>query len=125
MRGYRSGLKSEAVIAAAQQLRGEMTPTEKAMWKVLRSRQLAHLKFRRQYPFDQFVLDFYCPSLKLAIELDGSQHETADGKVHDAARTAELQGWEIKVLRFSNRAVFQDKAAVLRRIEEEIKPDSN
>ena len=71
------------------------------------------MKFRRQYPFDKFILDFYAPSLRLAVELDGSQHESADGIAHDAERTAQLEGWGLRVLRFSNREVFENSDAVL------------
>jgi very-short-patch-repair endonuclease len=117
MRGYRAGEKSYAIIAAARRLRREATPEEKILWKALRSRRFAGLKFRRQYPFDAFVIDCYCPSRKLAIELDGSQHYTADGLAYDAERTAYLEGVGITVLRFANKQVHQELAAVLASIE--------
>jgi very-short-patch-repair endonuclease len=122
LRGYRSGVKSDSIVSAAKQMRREPTPAEKAMWKLLRSRQFGGLKFRRQYPYNSFILDLYCPAHRLAIELDGSQHVTPDGRAQDAERTAQLQGAGIRVLRFSNRDVLYNSQVVLHRLEETIKP---
>jgi very-short-patch-repair endonuclease len=59
-------------------------------------------KFRRQHPVDPYVLDFYCADLRLSIELDGRQHNTAEGKQHDKARDAFLRSLGIETLRFTN-----------------------
>ena len=121
MRGYRSEFKSDAVVTAAKKMRHEPTPAEKAMWRLLRSRQFVDLKFRRQYPFDQFILDFYCPKLRLAFELDGAQHETLDGMAHDDAHGT-TRGMGFEVLRFSNRDVLQNKAVLLLRLKDAVRP---
>ena len=63
-----------------RQLRKDQTYCEKIVWHYLRDRRLSGLKFRRQHSIDQFVIDFYCPELKLAIELDGSIHDEPDKK---------------------------------------------
>lgn len=72
-----------AIEEAARQLRKQPTPAEEQLWQALRSRKLHGLRFRRQHPVGQFILDFFCPDYKLAIKLDGSVH---DGQVdYDAA----------------------------------------
>ncbi|MFM2058722.1 MAG: hypothetical protein RLY71_3107, partial [Pseudomonadota bacterium] len=63
-----------ALLLAARHLRREMTDVERLLWRCLRSRQMGGFKFRKQHPLQRFVLDFYCASARLAIELDGSQH---------------------------------------------------
>ena len=67
-------------------LRKEQTYTEKIFWMQLRNRQILGYKFRRQYSIDHFVIDFYCPELKLAVELDGDVHNIPEQKEYDKAR---------------------------------------
>jgi len=71
----------------ARQLRVNQTDCEHLLWQKLRSRQIANLKFRRQFPCPPYVLDFYCAELKLAIELDGGQHYETPKVIHDQRRT--------------------------------------
>ncbi|MBI1252066.1 MAG: DUF559 domain-containing protein [Alphaproteobacteria bacterium] len=90
--------------ARARSLRRSMTAPEVSLWQYLRREGLG-VPFRKQHPFGAYVLDFYCAPLKLAIELDGSQHiERAD---HDARRTAFLNEHGVEVLRFWNNDVMQ------------------
>ena len=90
----------------AQQLRKNMTKEEKELWyKYLRDYPL---QFRRQVTVGNYILDFYCAAAKLAIELDGSQHFSEEGKIHDAARTAYLKSIGIKVLRYPNNIVMKN-----------------
>ena len=100
----------------ARQLRREMTDAEQFLWRHLRMRQLHGLKFRRQHPCGHFILDFACVELKLAIELDGSQH--AEHHEYDAKRSDFLisQGW--LVLRFWNNAVFENIQGVLEKVSD-------
>ena len=86
------------------------------MWSSLRDRQLSGVKFRRQFAVQPYVLDFYAPRHRLAIELDGSQHLTADGLSSDAQRTAFLESFGIRVVRFTNVEVLQELPGVLARI---------
>ena len=100
---------------AARALRRRMTPAERYLWEAIRERRLAGLKFRRQYQVGPYVLDFYCPECKLAIELDGDIHDEL--REYDADRTAHLQEYGYQVLRFRNEDVLRNRAAVLERIE--------
>ncbi len=100
----------------ARQLRVNQTDCERLLWQKLRGRQIANLKFRRQFPCPPYTLDFYCIELKLAIELDGGQHYEAATRVHDQRRTLYLQQHGIEVLRFSNLEVIEQMSDVLEQI---------
>ncbi|MBB3102061.1 endonuclease domain-containing protein [Azomonas macrocytogenes] len=100
----------------ARHLRHNLTDCEQILWHHLRNRRLAGRKFRRQHPCPPYVLDFYCPELKLAIELDGGQHYTRAGQRHDTHRDAALQKAAIRVLRFGNHEVLNNLEAVLETI---------
>jgi very-short-patch-repair endonuclease len=96
--------------ARARQLRRDCTHVEMRLWQKLRNKQLG-VDFRRQHPAGPFILDFYCPLLRLAIELDGGQHAVA------AHRDHKRDGWlaerGVTVLRFWNSDVTQDLSGVL------------
>jgi very-short-patch-repair endonuclease len=104
------------LVQFSRQLRAQQTDCEHLLWQRLRSRQIANLKFRRQFPCPPYVLDFYCAELKLAIELDGSQHYESSGLIHDQRRTLYLYQQGIEVVRFSNLEVLQYMDAVLEQI---------
>ena len=93
-------------------LRQTETPTETLPWKRLRNRR-AGLKFRRQYSVGVYILDFYCPSCRLAIELDGESHVSKEAQEYDAERTEFLSMLDIRVLRFTNSTVYQQIDAVV------------
>ena len=76
------------------------------MWNILKHRQVGGLKFRRQHSIGPYVADFYCPELKLALELDGYYHQTLEGKEHDLKRDQYFYNLGIITLRFENRFVF-------------------
>ena len=84
----------------AQELRKNMTRQERHLWYDFLSTY--PIIFGRQVTVDRYILDFYCASKKIAIELDGSQHYSAEGMTYDTDRTAVLQRYGIQVLRFSN-----------------------
>ncbi|MFJ7795756.1 endonuclease domain-containing protein [Pseudomonas sp. NPDC096950] len=100
----------------ARHLHTNQTDCELLLWQKLRARQIANLKFRRQFPCPPYVLDFYCAALKLAIELDGGQHYEMAGRIHDQRRTLYLQQCGIEVLRFSNLEVIEQMSDVLEQI---------
>ncbi len=100
------------LLAFARELRNHQTDAEDALWYMLRDRRMAGTKFRRQHPVEPYVLDFYCHELKLAIELDGGQHNHE----YDERRSAFLARKGIRVLRFWNNDVFQQTEAVLEAI---------
>ena len=94
-------------MAQRKYLRSHGTPAEGAMWRILRNRQVHGLRFRRQYSVGPYILDFYCPELRLDIELDGNQHYQQNGAEHDATRTRYLQHEHgIEVWRYENSQVF-------------------
>ena len=74
----------------------------------MRNRQLEGIKFRRQFPIDAYILDFYSPEYKVAIEADGGQHYEHKSIEHDAIRTDALSAKGIIILRFSNRDILQN-----------------
>ena len=100
----------------ARQLRRQATDAENLLWRLLRGRQIANAKFRRQYSFPPYILDFYCHELKLAVELDGGQHNEEVGRRRDARRDEYLAGHGIRVLRFWNNDVLRETEAVLEAI---------
>jgi very-short-patch-repair endonuclease len=102
---------STLVEEAAKQLRKSLTPSEKKLWQALRGGKLAGLKFRRQHPIGNFILDFYCPAYKLVIEVDGEIH--ANQADYDFNRTAQLETHGYRVLRFQNEAVINHLETVL------------
>ena len=96
-----------------------MTRAEEILWKQLRGSRFNGAKFRRQIPFDRYIADFYCHAAKLVVELDGKQHEWfAD---YDAGRTAVIENFGVRVLRFTNAEVCEDLDSVLSRIEAELR----
>jgi len=99
-------------------LRRDQTDAERKLWQILRHRQTGGLKFFRQYSVGNYILDFYCPAARLAVEIDGGQHLDSE---HDIKRTNDLRQENIIVLRFWNNDVLTNLAGVYERIEEIIK----
>ena len=108
-------------IDHARSLRATATEAERRMWNRLRNKQIAGLKFRRQHPVMGYILDFACEQIKLAIELDGGQHNEPDALEKDARRTELLgkAGW--RVLRFWNNEVLENIDGVFTIIFEAVK----
>ena len=104
------------LIDRARELRRALTPAERILWKRLRDRRFGQWKFRRQYECDLFVLDFYCPSRKLVVEVDGPVHADPDQAIQDDLRTERLAAHGYRVVRFTNEEVFDDLSTVLERI---------
>jgi very-short-patch-repair endonuclease len=100
-------------LARRRALRRECTDAEAALWAHLRAKRFAGFKFRRQHPCGPYILDFYCASGRLAIELDGGQHFDPVVRAYDERRTAFLHRHRITVLRFATDLVFREPAAVL------------
>jgi len=106
------------MVVRARQLRRVMTKPEVALWDVLRARPNG-IKFRRQHPIGLFVLDFYCPAVRIAIEVDGMAHDMGRNPERDERRDAWLSTQGIDVVRFAARDVLHNLdsvvAAILRR----------
>jgi very-short-patch-repair endonuclease len=96
---------------AAKHLRKQQTPAESYLWEALRNKKLYGLRFRRQHPVGNFIADFYCPSCKLVIEVDGETH--ANQADYDASRTQEMEAYGYQVIRFENQQIFNDLDSVL------------
>ena len=104
--------RTTAMTSRARRLRGNMSDAEYKLWQVLRRDQLRGLHFRRQHPIGPYTLDFYCPSIQLAVEVDGGQHAELK-KVHDERRTRWLTGNGVMVVRYWNNDVLSNLEGVL------------
>ena len=104
-------------LTERRSLRTNGTKEEAMMWKVLKNRQVSGVRFRRQFSVGAYILDFYCPELKLCIELDGAGHYNSEGLRNDYVRDKYLSELGIRVLRFENRAVLKMQPVMLAEIE--------
>ena len=105
-------------------LRKNATDAERKLWSILRSRQMAGLKFFRQYSAGPYILDFYCPERRLSIEVDGGQHADVYSQQHDAHRDRYLKELNIRVIRFWDNDVLQNIEGVGQKIKEEVERNS-
>jgi ATP-dependent helicase HrpA/adenine-specific DNA-methyltransferase len=101
-------------LASARRLRRNTTDVERKLWSRLRDGQLDGYKFHRQHPLGPYILDFFCESERLAVEIDGGQH--ADDKARDDLRTAWLVARGCRVIRFWNHDVLENIEGVLERL---------
>lgn len=102
-------------------LRKNLTDAELVLWEVLKDKKLCGRKFRRQHSIGYYIADFYCPSEKLIIELDGQHHFTPEGTAKDIERDNHLKMMNIKVLRFENKEVLNNLISVLKKIKSNFK----
>jgi len=93
-----------------RRLRNNMTDAEQRLWRYLRRKQMSDFKFRRQHPFGDYIIDFVCLEVMLAVEVDGGQHNAHQAE--DTARTAYLKRAGFRVLRFWNTEVMNEIDAV-------------
>ena len=110
------------IFKNSRRLRQEATKAENILWKMLRNKKFRKLKFRRQHPLKNYILDFYCHEKKLCIELDGSGHNEISQALYDAARTGELVDEGLTVLRFKNEMVIKNVEVVLQMIDTYLTP---
>jgi very-short-patch-repair endonuclease len=97
----------------AKDLRASATDCERKLWAILRGKQFAGLRFRRQHPLGPYIVDFYCSAAKLVIELDGGQHSTDENMAYDAARDGWLKSQGYRVLRFSNEDFLKHRDMIV------------
>lgn len=110
--------KNRKMLGRAIALRKNMTRHEKRLWyDFLR---FYPVKFYKQRIIDSYIVDFYCDSAKLAIEVDGSQHETEDGVKHDAIRTEQIEKYNVTVLRIPNIMIDRDFSLACYAIDETV-----
>ncbi len=105
-----------------RELRHNQTDAERAFWWKVRNRQFHGLKFFRQYSVGSYILDFYCPAIKVAVELDGGQHNQPEECDYDAVRSEYLNSCGVSVVRFWNHEVLQNMDSVLAGLEEIVAP---
>lgn len=113
MRAYRPDLQP-----LAREKRRALTEAELVLWQGLRCKQLHGVQFYRQRVIGSYIVDFYAPTLRLVVEVDGGQHLTAEGLLQDEKRTRYLESVGLMVVRFDNRQVLLETRAVLERIFE-------
>ena len=107
--------KDDAQLENARRLRREMTPHERKLWYLFLRKY--PVKIYKQRIIGRFIVDFYCASANLVIEVDGSQHYEPQGMVHDAERSQFLTALGLEVLRFSNRDIDRDFRGVCEQID--------
>jgi len=116
----RGGFQFAGLVEKARELRQQQTPAEEALWELLRNRQLADLKFRRQHQIGDCIVDFFCAEHGLVVELDGAAHETSKRQKHDEKRDKYLKLLGHVVLRFENKQVFLETESLLNTITESL-----
>jgi very-short-patch-repair endonuclease len=97
-------------------LRKGLTPAEAAFWRIVKNSRLDGKKFRRQHSIGRYILDFYCPSERLGIELDGDGHFSEQKQWYDSERKIFIKQFGILVIRFENKWVFEEPEWVLQRV---------
>jgi len=110
---------SPEIFERAKELRNNLTPSEFKLWGYLR-KNINGFKFRRQHPIDKFIADFYCHKAKLVIEIDGEIHNSSEQKEYDLGRTADIEYFGIKVIRFTNKEVQGNIEEVICKIVEHL-----
>jgi very-short-patch-repair endonuclease len=110
--------------ARRRALRRSMPTAEVILWSKLKNKQMQGKRFLRQYSVDQYVLDFYCPELKLAIEVDGDSHFVAGAQDYDRDRQEYIEEFGIRFLRFTNTDVIENIDGVCQVIFNKIEEDA-
>ena len=100
------------------ELRSQLTPAEASFWNIVKNAKLDGRKFRRQHSVRRYILDFYCPSERLGIELDGQVHFNEVAAEYDHERKLFLEHFRIKVIRFENKWVFEEPDLIVNHIRE-------
>jgi very-short-patch-repair endonuclease len=103
-------------------LRRNQTGAERALWAKVRNKQFFGMRFFRQYSVGPYILDFYCPTAKLAVELDGGQHNQSDNREYDKARSEYLRAMGIAVMRFWDNEVLLDMQSALSKLALKVTP---
>ena len=101
-----------------RQLRHDRSPAEHILWRYLKGRQLLGLKFRRQHSIGRYIVDFYCPSRRLVVEVDGDGRFDEAGIYHDKNRDRFFQTLGIRTFRVRNDEVIHDPFSVIERLKE-------
>lgn len=103
---------SRLIFQRTEELRKFPTHEEEIVWSYLSKNQLG-VKFRRQHPIWNYIVDFYCHSLKLVVEIDGEVHSREDVKINDAIRQGHIESLGIRIIRFTNYEVRHNTQELL------------
>ena len=114
---YRGGQYYSSLLEQVRVLRKNQTEAEEIFWQIVRNRKFLGLKFRRQHQIRQFVVDFFCPTENLIIEIDGKIHMNPEQRERDHSRDHYLKELKYKVLRFSNDDIYNNIEEVLDEIK--------
>ena len=106
----------DSIKSLSRHMRKNPTSAEDILWQFIRKKQMLGFRFRRQYAIDRFIVDFYCPSAKLVIEVDGEVHDLPERAAYDAERQHYLESLGITVLRFSNEQIIGSRNEVLMKL---------
>ena len=101
-----------------QTLRNNAISAEAILWRALKGKQVDGLKFRRQFGVGPYVIDFYCPEIRLGIELDGGVHKTSYTNEYDEMRTKYLNENRIRILRFDNEVIYNNVEGIIEAIKD-------
>jgi very-short-patch-repair endonuclease len=102
-------------------LRQKETPQESILWKELRNLQLG-TRFKRQFSISGYVVDFFCPKSRIAVEVEGGVHNLANNKIYDRFKRKIIESQDITILRFSNNDVENNMKSVLQKIKSSLVP---
>lgn len=105
---------SSALTERAKELRQESTKAEQHAWRLLRNRRMLGLKFRREVPIEDYIVDFYCDELSLVIELDGDVHEKQSKRARDEKRDKRLEELGYMVVRLTNAQIISNSNALVK-----------
>jgi very-short-patch-repair endonuclease len=126
-KGYNTKMPRNPIIpynpklkVIARELRKNPTFSEKILWNAIRRKQLG-CEFHRQVPINEFIVDFYCHELRLAIEIDGISHESEEAKINDADRQKKIENYGVSFLRFDDEFVKENPDKVFSEIEKWIR----
>lgn len=112
-------------LEKAKELRKNITPQERKLWKILRNHQFYDFEIRRQYPIDKYIVDFICRKKKIIIEIDGGQHNEKETIEYDKKRSLDLNKLGYKVVRFWNNDIDKNIEGVYKILQKEFGIDIN
>ena len=113
-------MKNKTILA--RNLRKNATIQERRLWNLLKNRQFHNLKFKRQQPIGDYIVDFICKEAKIIIGIDGGQHNEPENIEYDKTRTEYLNNLGYKVIRFWNNEIYENIEGVVLRLKQEINP---
>lgn len=122
---YKYLFNNQSLKNRRRELRTNQTKTEEKLWEFLRNRKLGGFKFNRQYSIGPYILDFYCPKVKVGIELDGNLHTENEKIIYDKEREKVLQESHVSVIRFWNNEIENNIDEVLEKILKEIRKEGS